>query len=86
MTKTNKMLYRPGAPAGSMRRLAVPSFKKGGYEEGFPGSPRTLRRLDSESMYGRGPKPARGTPPEDIPGSPRTLCKLPASISDGGVD
>jgi hypothetical protein len=80
MTKT-KILYRPNAPGGTMRRLAVPAFKRGGYEEGFPGSPRTLRTLPGQPLGAK-----TGGNPENMPGSPRTLRKLPWSIADGSAD
>jgi hypothetical protein len=69
MTKT-KILYRP------MRRLAVPAFKRGGYEEGFPGSPRTLTRDPRKPWQHSGGNPDCN----------RTLRKLPCSIADGSVD
>ena len=75
-----KISYRPDAPGGVMRRLGVPTFKRGGYEEGMPGSPRTLTR------DGRNPWRAKGGNEEQAPGSPRTLRKLPCSIADGSVD
>jgi hypothetical protein len=75
-----KIKYRSNAPGGVMRRLAVPSFKRGGYPEGFPGSPRTLTRDP------RKPWQHSGGNPEQSPGSPRTLRKLPCSISNGAVD
>jgi hypothetical protein len=71
-----KIKYRSNAPGGAMRRLAVPSFKRGGYPEGFPGSPRTLTR------DARKPWQARGGNPD----TNRTLRKLPASIAHNAVD
>ena len=77
---SKKISYRKSAPGGSMRRLTTPSFARGGYEEGHPGSPRTLRRLTSTPLE----KP-RDLNPEDL-SNMRDLRNLPASISDGGVD
>jgi hypothetical protein len=76
-----KMKMRPSAPGGTMLRLAVPTFRRGGYEEGMPGSPRTLRTLPGQPLGAK-----KGGNTENMPGSPRTLRKLPASIADGGAD
>ena len=76
-----KMKYRPDAPGGTMRRLGVPSFRKGGYEEGFPGSPRTMRTLPGQPLGAK-----KGGNAENMPGSPRTLRKLPCSIASGSAD
>jgi hypothetical protein len=71
-----KIKYRSNAPGGVMRRLAVPSFKRGGYPEGFPNSPRTLTRDNRRPWQACGGNYDGG----------RTLRRLPCSISDGAVD
>jgi hypothetical protein len=71
-----KIKYRSNAPGGAMRRLAVPSFRRGGYPEGFPGSPRTLTRDPRKPWQKRGGNQDGG----------RTLRRLPASISHDAVD
>jgi hypothetical protein len=71
-----KIKYRSNAPGGVMRRLAVPSFKRGGYPEGFPGSPRTLTRDPRPNWLKKGGNPDTN----------RTLRRLPATISERPVD